>query len=144
MRSSPAHLASSAQPITCSGCHRWTSGPITTVRHEHMPAKASAVTRVGFAAWKWFSESGRRGTVVLGNHPYSVRLQKSSCPPSCRTSEFLGQQSTSLPQSYSMKAAKQHCKRHRELSCLAWASITSAFTLRFQCSGYANRCPKKR
>jgi len=38
-----------------------------------MPAKASAVTRVGFAAWKWFSESGRRGTVVLGNHPYSVR-----------------------------------------------------------------------
>ena len=38
-----------------------------------MSAKATAVTRVGTAAWKWFSESSRSGTVVLGNHPYSVR-----------------------------------------------------------------------
>jgi hypothetical protein len=38
-----------------------------------MSAKAAAVTRVGTAAWKWFWESSRGGTVVLGNHPNSVR-----------------------------------------------------------------------
>jgi hypothetical protein len=37
-----------------------------------MKPTAPAVARVGLTEWKWFTESSRSGTVVLGNHPYSV------------------------------------------------------------------------
>jgi hypothetical protein len=38
-----------------------------------MNPNAPAVARVGLTEWKWFTESSRSGTVVLGNHPYGVR-----------------------------------------------------------------------
>jgi hypothetical protein len=35
--------------------------------------KSLAVARVGFIAWKWFTEGTKSVAVVLGNHPCSVR-----------------------------------------------------------------------
>jgi hypothetical protein len=34
--------------------------------------KSLAVARVGFIAWKWFTEGTKSVAVVLGNHPCSV------------------------------------------------------------------------
>jgi hypothetical protein len=48
-------------------------GSVTTVHVGHIVHKATAVTRVGWAAQKWFSESSGSGTVVLGHQPISVR-----------------------------------------------------------------------
>ena len=49
---------------------------VTTVHVGHIVHKATAVTRVGWAAQEWFSESSESGTVVLGNHQISVRLPR--------------------------------------------------------------------
>ena len=38
-----------------------------------MKPTAPAVVRSGLTESRWFTESSRSGTVVLGNHPYSVR-----------------------------------------------------------------------
>jgi hypothetical protein len=70
--SSAALWASSAQLTRCSGRYKWIAGPITTVRHERMKPTAPAVVRSGLTESRWFTESSRSGTVVLGNHPYSV------------------------------------------------------------------------
>ena len=53
--------------------YKWKSGPITTVHDGRIVPTAAAVTRVGSAAQKWFSESSRSGIAVLGNQPISVR-----------------------------------------------------------------------
>jgi len=50
----------------------WISDPITTVCDGHKLPKAAAATRDSCAAWKWFTESSRGSSVVLGNRPYSV------------------------------------------------------------------------
>jgi hypothetical protein len=47
----------------------WLTGPITTVRDEHISLKALSVDKAGLSALKWFTESRRSGAVVLGNHP---------------------------------------------------------------------------
>jgi hypothetical protein len=52
----------------------WLTGPITTVRDEHISLNALAVARVGLTTWKWFTESRRSGAVVLGNHPITSWL----------------------------------------------------------------------
>jgi hypothetical protein len=54
----------------------WITGPITTVRDEHILAKLTAVAGVGSTAWKWFTECMRSGNVVLGNRPCSVGKTK--------------------------------------------------------------------
>jgi hypothetical protein len=55
---------------------------VTTVHVGHIVHKATAVTRVGRAAQKWFPESSGSGTVVLGNHQISVRSTAGSrCVP---------------------------------------------------------------
>jgi hypothetical protein len=50
----------------------WISGPITTVRNEHICHELAAVARVGLATRRWLSETSRSAAVVLGNHPISV------------------------------------------------------------------------
>ena len=44
----------------------------STVHAGHIVHKATAVTRVDWAAQKWFPESSGSSTVVLGNHQISV------------------------------------------------------------------------
>jgi len=56
-----------------SNGYRWITGPITAVCDGHMSPKALADTRVVLSAWTWFSEGTWSSTVVLGNHPCSVR-----------------------------------------------------------------------
>ena len=54
----------------------------STVHVGHIVHKATAVTRVGWAAQKWFPESSGSGTVALGNHQISVRSNAGSrCVP---------------------------------------------------------------
>ena len=53
--------------------YKWISGPITTVHDERIVPNATAVTRAGSNAQKWFSESSRSGIVILANQPISVR-----------------------------------------------------------------------
>ena len=65
--------ASAARRAGGSNGYRWITGPITTVRREHILPKSLAVARVGFIAWKWFTEGTKSVAVVLGNHPCSVR-----------------------------------------------------------------------
>jgi hypothetical protein len=62
----------STRKAACSNCYMWISDPITTVRDGHKLPKAAATTRDSCAAWKWFTESSRGSSVVLGNRPYSV------------------------------------------------------------------------
>ena len=68
----PGPAVFSARTADRSTGYKWITGPITTVRREHILPKSPAVARVGFIAWKWFTESTRSGAVVLGNHPCSV------------------------------------------------------------------------
>jgi hypothetical protein len=44
----------------------WITGPINTVRDDHILRKSTAVARVGFTDWKWFTECMRSGAVVHG------------------------------------------------------------------------------
>jgi hypothetical protein len=70
--------ASSVQLTSWISSYKWISGPITTVRDGHKLPKAAAATRVGCAAWKWFTESSRGSNVDLGNRLCSVR--RVCCP----------------------------------------------------------------
>jgi hypothetical protein len=72
-------------------------GSITTVHVGHIVHKATAVSRVGWAAQKWFSESSGSGPMVLGNQPISVRRHDcQELPPSTCTLDHHGQTSLSM------------------------------------------------
>ena len=62
----------STRKAACSNCYMWISDPITTVRDGDKLPKAAAANRDSCAAWKWFTESSRGSSVVLGNRPHSV------------------------------------------------------------------------
>jgi hypothetical protein len=68
----PGPAVFSARTADRSTGYEWITGPITTVRREHILPKSLAVARVGFIAWKWFTEGTKSVAVVLGNHPCSV------------------------------------------------------------------------
>jgi hypothetical protein len=49
------------------------SGPITTVRDEHICHELPAVARISLVTRRWLSETSRSAAVALGNHQISVR-----------------------------------------------------------------------
>jgi len=52
------------------------SGPITTVHDKHLWRELTAVACISLATRRWLSDRSRIATVVLGNHPISVGLEK--------------------------------------------------------------------
>jgi len=52
------------------------SGPIATVHNKHLCHELAALTRIALATRSWLSDRSWIATVVLGNHPLSVRLHR--------------------------------------------------------------------